>query len=57
MYFSEQKFAAEFDKKEHTNRNQNEENERQTKIEKHSSCKIFHMINADVEGFDIFFWN
>ena len=55
MYFSEQKFAAEFDKKEHTNRNQNEENERQTKIEKHSSCKIFHMINADVEGFDIFF--
>ena len=30
MYFSEYKFAVEIDKKGHTDRNQDEENERQT---------------------------
>ena len=54
MYFSEHKLAAEIDKKGHTDRNKNEENERQTKIEKHSDCKFFHRINPDAEGFDIF---
>ena len=55
MYFSEHKFAAEIDEKWHTDRNQDEENERQTKIEKHSYCKFFHRINPNAEGFDIFF--
>ena len=27
---------------------------RQTKIEKNSDCKLFHRINVDAEGFDIF---
>ena len=54
MYFSEHKFAVEIDKKGHTYRNQDEENERQAKIEKHSDCNFFHRINPDVEGFDIF---
>ena len=36
MYFSEHKFAVEIEKKGHTDRNQDKENERQTKIEKHS---------------------
>ena len=31
MYFSEHKFAVEIDEKGHTDRNQNEENERQKK--------------------------
>ena len=35
MYFSEHKFAVEIEKG-HTDRNQDKENERQTKIEKHS---------------------
>ena len=34
MYFSERKFVVEIDKKGHIDRNQNEENERQIKIEK-----------------------
>ena len=36
MYFSKHKFAVEIDKKVNTDRNQGEENERQTKIEKYS---------------------
>ena len=54
MYFFKQKFAVEIDEKRHTDRNQNEENERQTKIIKHSHCKFFHRVNPDKEGFDIF---
>ena len=46
MYFSEHKFAVEIDENGHTDRNQNEENERQTKIEKHYNCKCFHRINS-----------
>ena len=53
MYFSEHK-GVEIDEKEHTDRNQNEENERQIKIEKHPDCKFFHRVNSDAEGFDIF---
>ena len=41
MYFSEHKFAVEIDEKGHIDRNQDEENERQTKIEKHSDCRSF----------------
>ena len=48
MYFSEQKFAVEVDEKGHIGRNQNEENKRQRKIEKHSDCKFFRRINPDV---------
>ena len=54
MYFSEHKLAVEIDEKWHTDRNQDKENERQTKIEKHSDCKFFYRINPDEEGFDIF---
>ena len=54
MYFSEHKFAIEIDEKGHTDKNQEKENERQTKIEKHSDCKFFHRINPDAEGFGIF---
>ena len=54
MYFSEHKLAVEIDEKWHTDRNQDKENERQTKIEKHSDCKFFHRINPDAEGFNIF---
>ena len=54
MYFSEHKFAVEIDEKGHANKNQNEENKRQTKTEKHSGWKLFHRINPDAEGFDIF---
>ena len=35
MYFSERKFVAEINEKGHIDRNQNEENERQIKIEKY----------------------
>ena len=34
-------------------RNQNEENERKPKIEKHSDYNFFYRINPDEEGFDI----
>ena len=34
MYFSEHKYAVEIDEKGYTDRNQNEENEKQTNIEK-----------------------
>ena len=44
---------VEIGKKGHTDRNQNKENERQVKIEKHLNCK-FHRINPDAENFDIF---
>ena len=54
MYFSEQKLVVEIDEKGHIDRNQNKENERQTKIENHPDCKFFLRINPDVEGFDIF---
>ena len=54
MYSSEHKGVVEIDEKGHIDRNQNDENERQTKIEKHSDCKFFHRINPDAEGFDIF---
>ena len=53
MYFSEHKLIVEIGEKGHADRNQNEENKRQIKIKEHLSCK-FHMINADIEGFDIF---
>ena len=43
MYFCESKFVVEIDEKGHTDRNQNEENERKIKIEKYSDCKFFHM--------------
>ena len=54
MYFSDHKFAIEIEEKGYTDRNQDEENERQAKIEKHSHCKYFHRINPDAEGFHIF---
>ena len=52
MYFSEHKGVVEIDKKGHTDRHQDNKNERQTKIKKHSDCKFFHRINPDTEGFD-----
>ena len=52
MYFSEHKFAVEIDEKGHTDRIKTE-NERQTKIEKHSDCKFFHIINPDEESLGI----
>ena len=55
MYFSEHKFVVEIDKKGHSDRNQNKEYERQRKIEKHPSCKLFHRNNPDVEGLFCFF--
>ena len=54
IYSSEHKGVVEIDEKGHIDKNQNDENERQTKIEKHSDCKCFHRINPDAEGFDIF---
>ena len=54
MYFSELIFAVGIDEKGHTDRNQNDKNEKQTKIEKYSDCKFFNIINLDTEGFDIF---
>ena len=53
MYFFEHKVAVETDEKGHTDRNDDEENERQTKIEKYSDCKFFHRINPDAEDFHI----
>ena len=40
-------------KKGYIDRNQNEENERQIKIEKRLDCE-FHKINPDAENFEIF---
>ena len=56
MYFSEHKRVVENDKKGHTDRNQNEGNKRQIKIEKHPNCKFFHSINPDAEKFYFFFF-
>ena len=53
MYFSEHKSVVEIDENGHIDRNQNEENERQTKIEKHPDCKFFHRINP---GRDLIFF-
>ena len=53
IYFSEHKLVVEIDKKGHTHRNQNEENERQIKTKKRLNCK-FYRINRDVEGFDVY---
>ena len=53
MHFSEYELVVEIDKKGHINRNQNKENERQTKIEKRLNC-VFHRTNPDAENFDIF---
>ena len=53
MYFSEHKFVVEIDEKGHIDINQNNENGRQIKIEKHPDCRFFHRINPDVEGFNI----
>ena len=53
MYFSEHKLVVEIYEKGHTERNQNEENERQIKIKERLNCK-FYRINPDVEGFHIF---
>ena len=53
MYFSKHRFAVEIDEKGHADRNQGEENERQTKIKKYSYCKFFHRINPDPKGFEI----
>ena len=47
MYFSEDKFLVKIDERGHIYRNQNKENERQTRIEKHPDCKFFHRINPD----------
>ena len=55
MYFSEHKGVVEIDEKGHTDRNQNKENKRQIKIEKHPDCNFLHRINPDAERFDIFF--
>ena len=55
MYFSEHKFVVEIDKKGHSDRNQNKEYERQRKIEKQPSCKLFHRNNPDVKGLFCFF--
>ena len=54
MYFPEHKFAVEIDEEGHTDKNQDEENERQTKIEKHSDCKFLHRINPDTKLSDVF---
>ena len=53
MYFSEHKLVVEIDEKGYTERNQNEENERQIKIKERLNSK-FYGINPDVEGFYIF---
>ena len=53
MYFSEHKLVVEIDEKGHTDRNQNEENERQIKTKKRLNCK-FYWINPDVEGCDVY---
>ena len=56
LYFSEHKFDEfnKIDEKGHTDRNQDKEKERQTKIQKHSDGKFFHSINPDAESSDIF---
>ena len=53
IYFFEHKLVVEIDEKGHTDRNQNEENERQIKTKKRLNCK-FYWINPDVEGCDVY---
>ena len=53
IYFFEHKLVVEIDEKGHTDRNQNEENERQIKKKKRLNCK-FYWINPDVEGCDVY---
>ena len=53
MLFSEHRLVLEIDEKGHSDRNQNEENERQIKKEKRLDFE-FHRINLDAESFDIF---
>ena len=53
MYFSKHELVVEIDEKGHIDRNQNKENERQIKTEKHFNCK-FHRINPDAGNFNIF---
>ena len=55
MSFFEHKFAVEIDTKGHTDRNQDQENEKQEKTEKQSDCKFFHKINPDTMVFFFFF--
>ena len=53
MYFPELRLVIEVDENWHTSRNDEEENERQRKIETELSC-IFYRINPDKKGFNIF---
>ena len=54
MYFSEHITCRNWRKRAYWQKNkQNDENERQTKIEKHSDCKFFHIINPDEESLGI----
>ena len=53
MLFSKHRLVLEIDEKGHSDRNQNEENERQIKKEKRLDFE-FHRINLDAESFDIF---
>ena len=55
MYFSEHKRVVEIAEKGHTDRNQNEENEKQIKIEKHPDRTFFHRINPNAEDLIFFF--
>ena len=54
MYFFEHKRVVEIDEKGHTDRNQNEENERPKKLKNILIANFFHRINPDAESFDIF---
>ena len=53
MYFSELRLVIEVDENWNTSRNDEEENERQRKIETELSC-IFYRINPDKKWFNIF---
>ena len=52
LYFYEYKLAIEVDELKHTNRNINNENERQKALEKELNC-IFIRINPDEKDFNI----
>ena len=52
MYFSELRLVIEVDENGHTGRNDDEENERQRKIETELNC-IFYRISPDKKGFSI----
>ena len=53
MYFPELRLVIEVDENWHTGRNDEDEKERQWKIETELSC-IFYRINPDKKGFNIF---